>query len=205
MENKIEQKILELFLFNNKLKFSEIEKYIKIRSNKLTYHLKSLIRKEILVKNNENYSLSETAEHLIPYLSDKKAVLPVILIHIGDKNQCFLYTRDKRPFKNYLSLPGGRLLINESIEEATKRLMKKFSINAKLKKINSISLEHVESQSSNNRVHSFLLIFVSGETKDNLVLTNIRKNKSKIINSDFQLLKNNLNKKIKINTLYSES
>ena len=38
-----EEKILELFLFHNKLKFNEIEKLTKMRSNKLDYHLKKLI------------------------------------------------------------------------------------------------------------------------------------------------------------------
>ncbi|MBS3078585.1 hypothetical protein J4218_00520 [Candidatus Pacearchaeota archaeon] len=199
---KIEQKILEQFLYNNRLKFNEIEKLIKIRSNKLAYHIKNLIKKGILIKNKE-YSLSETAEHLIPYLSDKKAVLPVILIHIGNKNQCFLYKRKKRPFQNYLSMPGGRFLIKESIPEATKRIMQKFLINAKFKKINSITLEHVGT--SKTKVHSFLLIFVSATTKNKIQLTEIKKNKSKIISSDYQILINNLNQEIKINTIYSKA
>ena len=225
MENQTEQKILELFLFNNNLKFNEIEKLIKIRSNKLAYHIKSLIKKGVLIKERENYSLSETAEYLIPYLSNKKAVLPVVLVHVGDKKQCFLYNRKKRPFKDYLSLPGGRFLINESIQDATNRLMKKFNINANFKKINYISLEHVQKsfktsespqkskaskdfccvKKQKNKIHSFLLIFVSATTKDRIILINIKKNRSKIIRSDYELLKNDLDKKIKINTLYSKS
>ena len=203
MENKIEKSILELFLFETSLKFSEIEKLLKLRSNKLSYHLKNLTKKGILVKNNETYSLSETAEYIIPYLSDKKAVLPVILIHIGNKKECFLYNRKKRPFKNYLSLPGGRFCVNESIEKAVERLMKKWDINASFKKINSISLEHVKKSSSN--IHSFLLIFVSAKTKDGVILTEINKNKSKIIKSDHELLKNDLDKHIKIKTLHSRA
>jgi len=205
MENQLEQKILELFLFNNSLKFNEIEKLIKIRSNKLSYHIKNLIKKGILVKNKEDYSLSETAEYILPYLSDKKAVLPVILIHLGDKKSCFLYSRQKRPFKNYLSLPGGRFRTNESMEDATKRIMKKYNINASFKKINSISLEHVKKKGSKNKIHSFLLIFVSAKTKDKIKPTLINKNKNKIIKSDYELLKKDLDKEIKIKTIYSNS
>jgi len=200
---KIQERILEQFLYANNLKFNDIEKALKIRSNKLTYHLKKLIKIGILIKQEGNYSLSETSEHLIPYLSDKKAVLPVILIHLGNKNQCFLYNRQKRPFKNYLSLPGGRFLTNESIEDATTRLMRKFNINANLKKINSISLEHVIK--SKNKIHSFLLIFVSASTKEKIPLTKINKNKSRIIKSDYQIMKNDLDKEIKIKTVYSKS
>lgn len=198
----IENKILELFLFNNKLRFNEIGEQLNIRSNKLSYHLKSLIKKEILIKEKENYSLSSSAEYLIPYLSDKKANLPVVLIHIGNNTSCFLYNRKKRPFKGYLSLPGGRLLINESIKQATKRIAKKFNINANLIKINSISIEHVKK--SNNKIHSFLLIFVSAKTNDKITLTNIKNNKSKIISSDYQLLIKDLNKSTIIKTIYSK-
>ena len=78
----MEEKILKEFLYNNELKFSDIEKALKIRSNKLAYHLKNLTKKGILKKQNETYKLSETAEELIPYLSEKQSSLAVILIAI---------------------------------------------------------------------------------------------------------------------------
>lgn len=219
----MEKEILDLFLFNNKLKFSEIEKKLKARSNKLAYHIKNLIKRKILQKENNFYSLSETSDYLIPYLSEKKAVLPVILIHLGSKNKVFLYKREKRPYKNYLSLPGGRLILGESINQAVKRIMKeKFSINTKLKKINSISLEHVKKPQNssqkvqnfgsrkskdflgNNKIiHSFLLIFITASTKDKIVYMDINKNKAKIISSDYKLIKNNINKKINIRKIFS--
>jgi len=199
----MENKILKLFLYNHKLKFNEIEKALKVRSNKLTYHLNKLIKKEILKKENETYSLSKASEYLIPYLSDKQSTLPAILIHLGNKRQAFLYKRQKRPFKEKLSLPGGRLLLGESIPQATKRIMKeKHNINTKLKKINSISLEHVTN--SKNKIHSFLLIFVTVITKEKIDLTDLEKNKSKIISSDYKLLKDNLDSEIKINTIFTK-
>ena len=62
------------------------------------------------MKSNDSYGLSETAESLIPYLSSKRAVLPVVLICIGNSKKCFLIKRDKRPFKGKLSLPGGEIV-----------------------------------------------------------------------------------------------
>ena len=200
---KFEKNILELFLYHDSLKFNEIEKSLKIRSNKLSYHIKKLIEKEILEKREDTYNLSEKSEYLIPYISNKITVLPVIIIHIGNNKQCFLYERLKRPFKNKLGLPGGRLLMNESIEECTKRIMKsKHNLDIKLKKINSISLEHVKNKQ--NKLHSFLLILVSAEAKNKIKLTNIEKNKSKIISSDYQLLKNNSSSEIKIKTIITK-
>ena len=198
----MEKKILDLFLFENQLKFNDIERSLNIRSNKLAYHLKNLLIRGILKKEGEEYSLSDTSEYLIPYLSEKKAVLPVVLVHLGNKRSCFLYPRKKRPFKDKLSLPGGRLIIGESIPEGTKRIMgKKFHIESNFKKIHSISLEHV--RKSGRIIHSFLLIFVSSSTKQKVQLTDIKKNKSKIIKSDYNLITNGLNKTAQINQLYT--
>lgn len=192
----MENKILELFLYNNKLKFSEIEKSLKTRSNKLSYHLKNLVKKNILTKNQDCYELSETAEHLIPYLSEKRAVLPVVLVHIGNEKEAFLFVRDKKPFKGMLSLPGGRLLVNESVKHAAERIMKeKFNAKITFKKIVSVSLEHVKKKST---IHSFLLILVSANA--DLALTYVNKNKSKIIPSDYKLIKK-LGSEIKIKEL----
>jgi len=204
----MESKILNLFLFNHKIKFSEIEKSLNIRSNKLAYHLKQLVKKKILCKKGEFYLLSETTEHLLPYLSDKKAVLSIILIHIGNKKSCFLFKRNKRPFKDKLSLPGGRLIVGESIEGATKRIIKdKFNLNVKFKKINSVSLEHVK---KNKKIaHSFSLIFVSAvvreREKNKVKLVDIKKNKSKIIKSDYQLITKDVDLVEKIKTISSVS
>lgn len=200
---EVERKILDLFLYNHKLRFRDIESALKLRSNKIAYHVKQLVNKKILVNNNSEYSLSDSSEHLIPYLSDKSSVLPVILIHIGDKNHAFLYARNKRPYKGLLSLPGGRLLVGESLVQATGRIIKqKFNIHVNFSKVNSISLEQV--RKSGKIVHSFLLILVTAKTKDAIELFDLLKNKRKIIPSDYRLLVNDLNKNYKINTIYSK-
>lgn len=193
----MENKVLKAFLYNHKLKFNEIEKNISVRSNKLAYHVKNLVKKGILIKEGEEYKLSDVAELLIPYISEKKSMLPVILIHLGDKEKVFLYPREKRPFKDKLSLPGGRILLGETIEEATARIIKeKYKVNCKLKKINSVSLEKV--MKDKKIVHSFFLIFVTATTKDKLDLVDIEKNRKNIISSDYKLLKEDLDKKVEI-------
>lgn len=200
----MEKQILELFLFNTKLKFSQIEKALKTRSNKLDYHLKKLIKDDILKKEGENYELKETSEHLIPYISEKKSVLPVILIKIGTNKKVYLYRREKRPYKEKLSLPGGRLLLGEDIPQATKRIMlEKHKIKAKFLKVESISLEQIFKKKK--LVHSFLLIVVSAKAKESLPLTNIRKNEKKIIKSDLILIKQKTPSEIKIKKIKIES
>ena len=191
----MEKEILQLFLYNDKLKFNEIEKSLKSRSNKVAYHLKNLIKKKILINDNGFYKLNE--ETLIPYLSIKKHVLPVVLIHIGNKEMCFLHKRDKRPFKDFLGLPGGRILIKENIEDSVKRIMKeKHGINAKLEKIHSVSIEHITN--AHEIIQSDLIIFVTAMTKEIINLKNVGKNKLYIVSSDYKLIKKHLDKETKI-------
>lgn len=197
----MEQKILALFLYHEKLKFNEIEKLLKTRSNKLAYHLKNLVRKNILMKEKDRYKLAK--ENLIPYLSEKDSALPVVLIHVGNKDKCFLYKRQKRPFKDKFSLPGGRMILGENLGRATERIMnEKFKVKCKLKKVHSVSLEQIKNQSE--VFQTDLIIFVSAETRDVVKLTDIKKNKSKIISSDYKLLTQDIDKNVEVNNFITK-
>ena len=198
----MEQKVISQFLYSHKLKFSDIEKGSKIRSNKLSYYIKKLKEKGILEKEENLYKLSDNAERLIPYYTKKQAVLPVILIAIKNKGKIFLHQREKRPYKGVMGLPGGRIILGETIKEATKRIMKeKFNVNCKFEKVNSISLEHVKK--NNKIIHSFLLLFVTANTKNEIEYANFKKNKNKMIKSDYKLIKNNLDSKVKVENIFS--
>ena len=198
----MESQISELFAYHRALKFSEIEKLLKIRSNKLAYHLKKLVTQGILTKSQETYSLAEPSELLIPYLSSKKAALPVILIHIGTTKEAFLIMRKKRPYDGLLFLPAGRLLLGETVPKATQRILKqKYGIKARFKSVHSISLEHIKK--AKNILHSFVLFFVTATSSQTLPLTNVKHQKSKIIKSDYRLLTQDLKKSMKIPTILS--
>jgi len=164
--------------------------------------LSTRLSKGVLIKDGDFYNLSETSEYLLPYLSEKKAFLPVVLVYLGSNTSCLLYVRNKRPFKNKLSLPGGRIVMGESIPSAVERIMKdKFGINATYMRTNSISLEHVTGK--NGVLHSFILILASASTKDKISLVNFNKHKKSIIKSDYELIKKDKNKRLNIKTLYS--
>ncbi|HEB47357.1 MAG TPA: hypothetical protein ENI22_02715 [Candidatus Pacearchaeota archaeon] len=193
----MEKAILNVFLYKNKLRFSEIEDKTGLRSNKLAYYLKKLIFKGIVVKNKENYMLSESHEHLIPYITEKQAILPVLLIVAEKKGKYFLYHRDKRPYNDFLSLPGGRILVGENIKKATVRIMKnKFGINSSFKGIKSISLEHV--RKNGKIIYSFLLMLVSVSTREDIKYYDLEENRKNMIRSDYLLLKNNLDFNLKV-------
>ncbi len=196
----MEQKILSTFLYNHKLKFNEIEKILKIRSNKLAYHIKKLKDKKILDKKEDFYELSKKSEPLLPYITEKRSILPVILIVLKNRGKIFLHEREKRPFKNLLSLPGGRILSGETIQKATERIMKeKFGVNCNFKKVNSVSLEQVNK--NRQPIHSFLLILVTATTKDKIKYSSIKKSQTSIIKSDYELITNDLDSKVKIKNI----
>ena len=193
----MEKDILNVFLYRDKLRFCEIEHKTGLRSNKLAYYLKKLISKGIVIKNKENYMLSENHEHLIPYITEKQAILPVLLIVAEKKGKYFLYHRDKRPYNDFLSLPGGRIFVGENIKKATMRIMKdKFGINSSFKGIKSISLEQVRKKGK--IIYSFLLILVSVSTREDIKYYDLEKNRKSIIKSDYLLLKNNLDSNLKV-------
>jgi len=199
----MENRIINLFLYENALRFSEIEKLSKIKSNKMAYHLKSLVKKGVIEKNGNLYKLSDSKEYLIPYLNKTKSVIPVVLVAIKNKKRIFLVERKKRPFKGKLGLPGGRLIMGETIKESVERIGKKFNVNCKFKKINSISMEFVKK--NKNTVHSFLLIFATAETKEKIDFMNLEKNKRRIISSDYKLIKKDVSKETKIPVLFSKA
>jgi ADP-ribose pyrophosphatase YjhB (NUDIX family) len=199
----MEKKILELFLFNNRLRFIEIEKALEIRSNKLSYYLKSLVKKNKLEKEGDFYKLRDSYESFIPYLTDKKSIIPVVLIFIKkNKNNVFLIKRQKRPFFGMLSLPGGRMLVGDSLNDSVKRISKKYDFSAEFVRLNSINLEHVVKEGK--IIHSFLLFFVICKTKEKLIFTDICKNKKDIITSDYKLILNDLYKRFNLEVILTE-
>ncbi|MBI2632379.1 NUDIX domain-containing protein [Candidatus Pacearchaeota archaeon] len=198
----MKNKIMSLFAFEFKLRFNEIKDKLKIRSNNLAYWLKKLVKQGIIVKDSNGYSLTETAEYHIPYFSSTRSALPIVLIKIGNKNQAFLYRRAKRPYKNLLALPGGRIFIGESPEEAAKRIMKsKFSIDILNPEFKNIFIEHIKSR--DDIINSFILIIIKAFTLNSINLTNIKSNKKHIIKSDYEII-NLKENKIKLKTINSK-
>jgi ADP-ribose pyrophosphatase YjhB (NUDIX family) len=217
LSKKERAQIFKLFLENTKLKFSEIEKQLKIRSNMVSYHLTSMVQDGILIKKGEHYHLTDHAEKYIPIFSDMFGIevgpLPVVLVAVMNKKQdrILLVKRNKRPYKNYWSMIGGKILLHEDFCDASLRKVKeKTGLNSEFVSLNDILHERVEG--SGIVKHSFILIFTKVFVKDitfrktnagELEWFSINKLDPKtIIPSDYHLIKHSLNKKHKIRNLY---
>ncbi len=206
------EQIFKLFLENIKLKFNEIEKETGIRSNMVSYHLEKMQKEGLLEKRRGYYLLTKNAEKYIPIFSNligkELSALPVILIALINKDKILLMKRNRRPYKNYWSMIGGKILPEEDFETASLRQIKeKTNLDCKYVSINSVLHERIKD--SKMVKYSFILFFTKTITKkENFIesthgklkwfnLKDIGK-KEKIIPSDLWLIKNKLNSKINI-------
>ena len=213
LAKKERKEIFSLFSENSKLKFNQIEKSVKIRSNMVSYHLDQMRKEGLIQKEGDFYSLTTEAEKYIPILTniieDKHSPLPVILVALINNNKILLIKRNKRPYQNYWSMIGGKIKLEESFEEAAKRhILEKTGIDAEFEKFCSIFHEHVKKDDSIQ--HSFILNFVKMKTdEEKFKLSPHGKlkwfsldqlNEDEIIPSDYWLIQNKLNSKIEIQT-----
>lgn len=209
--NKEERmRIFELFLDKYTLKFSDIEKQLKIRSNALSYHLEMMKKQGLIEKNGENYQLTEDAESYIPSLSASGiGPMPVILAAIIKKDKVLLIKRHSRPYKEYWSLIGGKMHMHENIPAAALRKSKEETgIDCTFKSLNAILHERVEGKGKIK--HSFMLFFVklepnsskSVKAKDGKWFALSRLNKKDVIPTDYFLIRNKLNSRINIESAH---
>ena len=165
LKNRDRQEIFKQFLTENKLKFSEIEKQLNLRSNMLAYHLEILQKDNILIKENDCYKLTKKAESLIPDFSKEKSALPIVLLIVRNQERILLMNRNKRPYKDLWGLIGGRLLYHESLEEASLRVLKtKTGLSGNYLGNNSVVQEHITDDEKIK--HGFLLVVTTIETNE---------------------------------------
>ncbi len=85
------KKIFELFLENHRLKFNEIEKSVKIRSNALAYHLEQMRKEGFIDRDGEDYLLTKKGEELVPFFyhltGQEVGLLTVLLLGIVNDNK----------------------------------------------------------------------------------------------------------------------
>ncbi len=212
LAKKEREEIFRLFLNKHKLKFNEIEKSLKIRSNMVAYHLEQMRKENLIEKNKEYYLLTKDAEKYIPIFSQLRgqelSPLPVILVAVMHNDKILLMKRNKRPYKDYWGMIGGKMHMDESFKEVSiRKVTEKSALETKFISINAVLHERVHDSSVK---HSFILFFTKVNSEKirfketasgKLKWFDIKKlDKEKIIPSDYWLIKNKLNSKININS-----
>lgn len=203
--------IFRLFLENHSMKFSQIEKALNIRSNMVAYHLECMQKEGLLERKGEHYILAPKAEKYLSVLANitgkEMSPLPVLLAAVVNRGKILLMKRNIRPYKNYWSLIGGKMLFEETFKDAALRLIReKAGILAKFISVNGILHERVFG--GGIAKHSFILFFVKtssaeksfkGSAYGGLQWFDIKQlSKEKVIPSDMWLIRNRINKKIDV-------
>lgn len=115
-------KVIGMFAHKRVASFTEIGEALGLRSNALAYHVRNLVESGVLVKEDGGYSLGEKCERLLPYGS-ALAKLPVVVLALeNERGEFGLLLRRKRPFDGFFAMPGGKILLDESIESAARRI-----------------------------------------------------------------------------------
>ena len=156
------EQIFKLFLNETRLRFSEIEKRVGIRSNMIAYHLGILVEHGLIEKKGDYYQLTKNAEKympVFPYVTGSVVgVLPVVLAAIVNDDKILLIKRNKRPYKGYWGMIGGKMGLEESFKDAALRLVRdKTSLNVNYSSLNAVLHERV--MDGGMIKHGFILFF----------------------------------------------
>jgi len=215
LEKDKRQKVFELFSKNLSLKFNEIEKLSGIRSNELSYHLKKLIDGGLIAKKDNEYILTRkgetTAERIAHFTGKEVGHMVVVIIAVRRDDEILLFKREKRPFKGYWGMIGGKTKFDESIPEAVKREVEEetgIKIDINSVKVRSVMLERVKTNQGISHGNMLILTearplndidttIVNGKHIDWFKLSNLKKNK--IILSDLWMIENFVMKKCEVN------
>lgn len=210
-------KIYELFVKQKRLRFSEIKKTLNTRSNILSYHLNSMVKSGLLEKDEDDYILTIEGEKKIPFFTQfspqTHGAIPIVIAGIVKGKEILLLRRSKRPYMGYWGMPGGALMMNETIEEnAVKIAKKETNLDCEFQKISAVVHERIV---ENKKVkHAFILFLAIVTPKNN----NIKESEEgklewfplktlrpeRIIPSDYLLLKKYLGKKLEIPSIVIE-
>jgi 8-oxo-dGTP diphosphatase len=177
-----------------------------------------MIKEGMLQKDGDDYLLSSHGEKLLPFFAHitqrlTGGCLPVVLSAIVKDNKILLLKRKNRPYQGYWGLPGGKLHLEESIEESGLREVKEETgLDCKFSHIAAIVHERVKE--ADEYKHAFLLFFVVVKPKT----TQIKEGEEgrlewfplktlqpeRIIPSDYQMIKNHLKEIAHINCIVME-
>lgn len=129
-------------LMKKRLSFSELLKVTGLRDHgQLNYHLKSLIKENLVEKVDTKYDLTDMGEKFGVYIKQFRMEeiypLSVVVALIYNKDEDLLMLRRaKKPQKGKWGFPGGRVEIGETLGSSVEReVFEETGLNLKHKKI----------------------------------------------------------------------
>lgn len=133
MTHIIQKEILARLITHPYLRFSEL-KPKHIESNHFMYHLKSLMKDGLVVKNDEGlYLLSAEGKQLADNMSletykpRKQPNIVTLITCQNEKGQWLVYKRARQPLIDQVGFVYGKIHLGETISEAAHRELKEKS------------------------------------------------------------------------------
>lgn len=128
LDNEIRKSILQKLIFNPKLSFSQLWDR-SVESNKFTYHLKTMLKDDLITKKGDKYSLTKKGIDFVTYVDSikvevTKQPLVVVFCLVKKGNKILVHRRLKEPFYGYCGTPGGKVSFGETLIETAKRELK---------------------------------------------------------------------------------
>lgn len=136
----IRRHIIHHLMINSCLKYSKL-KPADIEGNVFMYHLKQLIKEELIQKRADGYyeftsdgRLFADSLSLKTYRPRIQPKIVTLVICQNQDGQYLLYKRKREPFINLIGFPYGKIHLGETIlDAATRELQEKTGISADLK------------------------------------------------------------------------
>ncbi|MFT4244299.1 MAG: NUDIX hydrolase [Candidatus Woesearchaeota archaeon] len=162
---EIEKEILEKLMYNPSLNYNSLWDKKKYPSSKFNYHLKKLVRDELLYKNDSGeYELSQRGNQYIAELNNKKLEKQTIpltcsfVLCINSNKEVLLQIRKKQPYLGIINIPGGKVQFGESTYDAGIRELyeeSKLTANSlKLRYVDEVRTYEVKEQTPNKEKYN---------------------------------------------------
>ncbi len=130
MVHRIQKDILSKLITNPYLRYSKL-KPSDIEGNHFMYHLKSLMNKGLVVKNEDNlYLLSSRGKvfadslSLQDYTPRKQPSIVTLITCQNEKGQWLVYRRKRQPLFDQVGFVYGKLHMGETVSQAAHRELK---------------------------------------------------------------------------------
>lgn len=135
---EIKDAIIEKFLYNHKLSFSDIWDK-SVPSNKFNYHLQKLVSDGLLIRIEEFYMLTDQGKRYVSTLDGSEVVVkpkPLSCVFVVAKDsdgRILFHQRKRQPFLDMYGIPGGKIEYGTLIhEEAAKEFFEETGLTADL-------------------------------------------------------------------------
>lgn len=138
VEHFIQRDILRTLSRRQGLSFSELKPQ-GIDNGIFSYHLKSLLSAGLVVRNDEQYSLSVEGTQYVSWVTrtnldvHPQPKLFCFLIIENERGEFLLHKRNAQPFLGRYTFPGGALFFGEDLGElVTRQLLEKVGFRIKM-------------------------------------------------------------------------